>query len=309
MPEAPVRASRVLVGIVHWNTPELLVRCLAALDGLPRYTVTVVVLDNASASGLPEGLAGHSPSVQVRMLPQNLGYAGAAALATTLVLRDSFDALWLLNADVVAEPGAFAALAEVSARYPDAVVGSVVLDSTGHAPRMPEKFLHADRRWRFGRRDRPVPLSWFDTPVRSVQSVHGASMWFPRQALERVGGPDPDLFLYCEELDFCLRATRAGIPVLIAGASRVRHAGGGSTRARPEVDRMLDYYRVRNELVLWRRHAPCWLPWIAVRKLASALAGTLRGHAGTSWRWAGIIDGLLGRLGKRHAPESALKTR
>ncbi|MBK8283470.1 MAG: glycosyltransferase family 2 protein [Ahniella sp.] len=258
--------------MVHWNTPHLLEACLHSLRDLPADRVTVLVIDNASASGLPALASFAGPPLQILQLADNVGYAGAAFHALDVLRDGRFDALWLLNADVAVDPETFHALEHAAAAEPEAVIGCVVLAHNGDQVRMPEKFLHADRRWRFGRRDREIPAVWFDAPLRPVQAVHGAAMWVPRSVFERHGLFDPSFFLYCEETDYCLRLAKLGVPIRIAGQSRVRHVERGSSISQPAVQQMLDYYRLRNELILWRQHAPFWLPWI------SAQTGRLDGH-------------------------------
>lgn len=298
-------AMRVLIAIVHWNTPELLGECLDALAGISRDHVTLLVIDNASSTPLPAHAVLDHAATRVLRLPMNVGYAGASAHAAQMVIDDGFDALWLLNADVVVSAGALAALELASRTAPDAVIGCVVMDAAGTAPEMPEKFLHDDRRWRFGFRDGVTDAAWFGNEVRQVQSIHGAACWIPRGLLVRHGAFDASFFLYCEEIDYCLRLRRLGVPILVAGRARVRHAGSGSSARQPAVEAILDYYRTRNELVLWRRHAPMWLPWIAVRKFVRTTLASVRREPSSPWRWLGLFDGLKGRTGRRFAPEAA----
>ncbi len=305
MPDPVNRDSRVLIAIVHWNTPELLEACIDSLRVLPADRVSILILDNASAGGPPVVTPGAGPAIDVLALPANIGFAGAAEAALAALRDGAFDALWLLNADVVVEPGTFLALEQAAHLEPDAVIGCVVMDAQGQHIRMPEKFLHADRRWRFGWRDRPIAPDPPGPPLLSVQAVHGAAMRVPRSVIDAWGLFDPAFFLYCEEIDFCLRLSKLGVPIRLAKSARVRHVGSGASVRQPGVQHVLDYYRTRNELVLWRRHAPFWLPWIVSRKLARLVVTTLRFDPSSSKRWCGFFDGLRGRLGKRFAPESA----
>jgi GT2 family glycosyltransferase len=47
--------------------------------------------------------------------------------------------------------------------------------------------------------------------------------------LRRLGPFDPDVFLFAEDLDLCLRARAAGVPTLFEPRVAVRHTGGHST--------------------------------------------------------------------------------
>src|ERR1700685_4663311 len=70
-------APRVRVGIVSWNTSELLARCLAALpDALAGTEWSVVVVDNASTD-VSADVAATFDYVRVERNEENRGYARA----------------------------------------------------------------------------------------------------------------------------------------------------------------------------------------------------------------------------------------
>ena len=59
-----------------------------------------------------------------------------------------------------------------------------------------------------------------------------AACMVARTALLRGLGPfDPEAFLFYEDMELCLRATRSGIPTLLRPEVAVRHLGGTSVRA------------------------------------------------------------------------------
>jgi hypothetical protein len=63
----------------------------------------------------------------------------------------------------------------------------------------------------------------------AVDWVSGACLMIRRDVIEAIGLLDEQYFLYYEEVDFCLRAHRAGWPCWYVPASRVMHIGGQST--------------------------------------------------------------------------------
>ncbi|MFA4855703.1 MAG: glycosyltransferase family 2 protein [archaeon] len=67
--------------------------------------------------------------------------------------------------------------------------------------------------------------------VRERPAVCGAAMMYSREALEKVGLLDAELWspIYGEEQDWCYRARNAGFKVLETNASRVFHIGGQDT--------------------------------------------------------------------------------
>jgi GT2 family glycosyltransferase len=75
---------------------------------------------------------------------------------------------------------------------------------------------------RFGR--------WDHAEAREVGWVTGACLVVRREVVEQVGSLDPGIFMFYEDLEWCLRLRRAGWQVWYCPAGRVTHLGGQSTR-------------------------------------------------------------------------------
>ena len=70
----------------------------------------------------------------------------------------------------------------------------------------------------------PIPKT-----TQKVDWLAGASMMMRRGVLQKIGLFDENYFLYFEETDLCLRAAKAGYPVLFVRESEVTHIGSVST--------------------------------------------------------------------------------
>lgn len=305
--------TRVLVSIVHWNAPEQTARCLAALARQDDPDFEVWVIDNASALGAREAVEAACPDAHLLRLAENVGFAAGHAHALEHAEAGGFGALWLLNSDAEPEPDALRRLRGAWQAHGDALYGSALIDGPPGAPHLqfPAKFLHDDGRWRHGRSDPDILYDdgWRTRPAVPVAAVVGASMLIPLAVIRRHGFLDPAFFLYCEEIDYCLRLAGQGVPSLLVPASRVRHVGGGSQHGQEAVADLLRYYHTRNEIELWRRHGGPWVAWIAFRKLLRVLYAALAEPGRARYHWLGLCDGLRRRLGKRMAPESAWRAR
>ena len=62
-----------------------------------------------------------------------------------------------------------------------------------------------------------------------------------RETLDRVGPLDEGYFMYCEEIDWCMRAKRAGWGIYCVPQARIVHLAGQSTSpvSRADVRRAL----------------------------------------------------------------------
>ena len=88
---------------------------------------------------------------------------------------------------------------------------------------------------------------------RVVDGVSGCLMLVTRDVFDAVGLLDEDYFFSFEDLDFCLRARRAGFTTVLAGLAAAHHEGGRSIGATSP--RRL-YFAARGHLLLSRRVSP-----------------------------------------------------
>lgn len=239
---------RILVIIVNYRTSELVIDCLASLENeLPSLPgMQAVVTDNASgrvdlaALELAINRRGWDTWVDLVPLPRNGGFAygNNRAIDTALVSDDPPDFILLLNPDTIIRPGAIAALVGFMNNHPDAAIaGSRLEDPDGTPQRSAfrsitpgSELLTTARlglirrlvpRWEIAlaARDEPHPADW----------LAGASMLIRRSVFETIGTLDEAYFLYFEEVDFCLRARRAGLRCWYVPDSRVIHLVGAAT--------------------------------------------------------------------------------
>ena len=97
-----------------------------------------------------------------------------------------------------------------------------------------------------------------------VDWVNAACMVLPREAWVAVGGFDERYFMYCEDVDLCLRLRQAGYS-LVRAPVQIVHAGQRASRRRWEHLR----WHVASLLRLWRSPAYRW----ACNALPAAGAG------------------------------------
>ena len=216
-----MKVSAVVVS--HGHAAEL-ERSLPALE--PQVDEVVVVSNAPESTGrLPEG-------TRVLENPRPLSFAANANLG---VAATSGEYVLLANPDAVPEPDAVRLLVEFADAHPRTGVAG---------PQM----LYADGAWQPARRRFPTVAGTLvrRTPLRLLfppferqrrhyylderpeepvptDTMLGAFMLLRRSMLDELGGFDPGYRMYCEDIDLCYRAARAGWERWHVPAAIVRH--------------------------------------------------------------------------------------
>jgi hypothetical protein len=239
---------RLLIVIVNYRTASLTVDCLRSLSSevANLQTSRVVVVDNASGDDSRQrideaiGASGWSPWAVLMPLESNGGFAfgNNAAIRPALASDDPPNHVLLLNPDTIVRPDAIRALLDFMDGNPSVGIAGSRLEHPDGTPQISAFRFHSiaselESGLRLGVVSRllrkkvvapPVP----DAPCR-VDWVAGASMIVRRAVFDAIGLMDEQFFMYFEEVDFCLRAARAGWPCWYVPASRVVHLVGQSS--------------------------------------------------------------------------------
>src|SRR5581483_6331546 len=197
---------------------------------------------NASYDGCADMLAKEFPEAIFVQSDKNLGFSGGNNLAAT---HASADLLLFLNPDTEVRDGALRRLCDCMKTQPDAgAVGARLLNTDGTLqtsciqafPTLAGEFFDAE----FLRRLSPRAGIWgiaalyesSGKPAR-VEGISGACLLTRRSVFDAVGGFSMDYFMYYEDMDYCLKAQRAGWKnYFVADAEVVHHGGKSSGSAR-----------------------------------------------------------------------------
>ena len=301
----------VSVVVPLYNGRHLVPDCLRSIPS----GVEVIVCDDGSTDGAPELVEESFPNVRLLRGERNVGFganANRGLRAATGRVRV------VLNTDARFHDGALEALV---AAFDDDAVGiagpRLVFADGSHqtsaasfptvASTFTGSFLLNDL-WRAVVRR---PFRWELGMARAdhdhshdVEWVKGACIAVRDRCVEDTGGFDEGYFMYAEEADLCLRASRAGWRVRYVADATVTHLGGGST-GDPTVHavRFLD----SEARFFERAYGAAVLPrWRAARTIGSALKVVLLAppapfsrRARARWRWH---RAALGRLARARRP-------
>ena len=249
------------VVIPTYNTAAMTLRCVRAIRGADE----VIVVDDGSTD---DTVALLSPETRVISLEKNSGFAAAANRG---VSEARGDLVLLLNSDAIVEADALRAFVAAFENDPKlGVAGAQLLNedgskqwSGGRTPTLPWIIGVVSGAGHIpGRFARAVTSALCTVPSapctsgpRDTDWVSGAAMMFRREVWKPL---DERYLFYCQDIDFCLDARKAGWRVRIVDEARVTHAHG-STIA-PDTDLSYDPARMWPDLLTWGRnhYGPSW---------------------------------------------------
>lgn len=230
------RPTAVDIVIVNWNTGDYLRECLHSIARTDRSELSVglvVVVDNASSDDSARAL--DVPGLRLRVIRNGRNRGFAAACNQGALLCDA-DYLLFLNPDTRLYPDtlrAAGAFLRTEAARRVGICGARIVDAEGRTAISCSRFptlrvvlggmtgLYRGFPGLFP----PHHLRADDIPSdRSVDQVIGAFYLVRRPLFVELGGFDERYFLYFEEVDFALRASRFGWASYFLADARVYHA-------------------------------------------------------------------------------------
>jgi len=225
----------VSVVIVNWNTRQLLQDCLASLATVKlRERMEVIVVDNASNDGSVEMVRRSHPDVRLIVNTDNQGYGRANNRG---IEAGKADLLLLLKSDTIVPEDSVAAMVEAVMREPRiGVLGCRLLNADGSFQLSCMKFPglgHVCVEQLLLHRLLPgLRTSYVEPPYLGGRTkcdwVIGAAMLVRRQAITDVGGFDPAIWMYGEEMELCYRIRAKGWEIAFDPEPRIIHLGEGS---------------------------------------------------------------------------------
>jgi GT2 family glycosyltransferase len=299
----------VAVCLVGFRNSGDIAACLAALERSTYADFDVIICENGGAEAFqalqrvaPSRLFGGQP-VRAVQASRNVGYAGGVNIG--IRETSSADAWWILNPDTQPDPDAMALqVARLSVGDCEAVGSTIYLpDGTvqSHGGRWRPWLARAES---IGHGS---SLSVSPDPQvieRDQNYLNGASMMISRRFLEIVGPMREEYFLYCEEVEWCLRGQQLGMRLGFAPGAFVLHHAGTTTgsyadiRKRPKTP---IYLNERNKMLTTRDMFPGRFGVAAPSALALML---LRFGRRGAWRQVtyGLSGWMAGLFNRRGAP-------
>ncbi|MEK7550055.1 MAG: glycosyltransferase family 2 protein [Patescibacteria group bacterium] len=243
--------NRVAIIVLNYNGQGCLLPCLKSLEALTYEEKTIIVVDNGSQDESFEQAQRAFPKFVYLKNNQNKGFSGGMNTGIRYALEAGIPWVWLFNYDALAEKDALTLLLAGAAGNSSArLLSPVVLNEKK------EEWFSGGRINYLRMRAEHTPSLREKTPYRS-EYLSGCALLIHREVFEKIGFLDEDFFLYYEDVDFSLRARKAGFSCLVVPESRVTHSEQSNFNPSKV------YHLVLSGLLFFEKHTPWHLrPYI-----------------------------------------------
>ena len=301
---------KIIAVVVTYNRLELLKRNLSCLRNNAPLS-SVVVVNNGSTDGTGEWLAGQTDIVVLTQ--DNVGGSGGFYTGMQYAFGQGGDWIWCMDDDVFPRPDCLEHLLSYTRQEEVGIL----------APRrLQEGRIYTNDFLSFNL-TRPFSSMYMgrlakmqvDGPME-ISGTAFEGLFVRREVVERIGLPNKELFIFCDDTDYCLRAVSAGYKILYvpdALMDKEKFFSADSWSERQRKKKWKRFYQIRNSTYLNHHYGRNW----AVRYLRgfNGVLGymviaffTAPFSSAYSWAdipyfWKAYCDGVRERLGKVAFPQ------
>ncbi len=264
---------KVNILILQYNNSVDTLDCLWSLRNVTYPNFNVVIIDNNSREEEIEKIRKYvneeKDDFNIHLIEtgSNLGYAGGNNVGMEYSFKNGVDYVFVLNNDTVVAPDFLDNLIKHIDDY--GIVGPK-MNYYRHGP-------GKDEVWFSG-----ANVKFLDTNIQhSTENIEnikitdfisGAGMLIKKELVDKIGYFNEDYFLYYEDVDYCLRAKKAGYESACVGDSIIWHKVSKTVSEIPNPKRLR--YIFRNTLFLAGRFGdivtkikiPFWMLYIFLKQ-------------------------------------------
>jgi GT2 family glycosyltransferase len=278
-----LKDQHVTTILVTHNGVTWLSEVVASLSSQKHLPDQIIAVDNGSTDGSVKLLSNAGISVIKQSKSAGFGAAVAAAVAK-LPEADNKDNewLWIIHDDCAPDKFALAKLLEAVIERPQvAIAGPKILGwyDRKHILEAGISITENGSRWS-GLEEREHDQGQHDE-IKNVLAVSTAGMLIKRSVFEELGGFDPSLELFRDDVDLGWRANIAGYSVICVGEAVLYHAQASSSERRSVDVKDAILHRPllldrRNAAFVLLANSSWWiLPWVALQLLFTSIGRSI----------------------------------
>ncbi len=244
--------------IISYNTKELTIECIESIYAQEsKIHFNIIILDNNSVDGSADAIFEKFPEIKLIRSNDNVGFAPGNNICAKQVKSEY---MLLLNPDTVVLDNAIDKLMQFAEQFPQAGIwgGKTLYDANTLNPTSCWRKMTL---WNLFCRTTGLtgifPRSslfnseaygdWDRNSIKEVDIVTGCFFLLKTDLWNELGGFDPQFFMYGEEADLCLRASRIGYQPMVTNDAAIIHYGGKSETE--EADKLIKLLKGKVQLL------------------------------------------------------------
>ena len=302
-----MKKRNIIAVVVTYNRLPLLKRNIACLRrNLP--LDHIIVVNNGSTDGTAEWIAGEASAALTVITQENVGGSGGFYRGIQEAYLKGADWIWCMDDDVFPRPDCLEQLLPFT-DHPD--IGLLAPRRLMEGEIYTNDFLDYDFRRPFSSLYKgKLKHQSVSRPVEIAGTAFEGPL-IRRDVVEDIGLPNQELFIFCDDTDYCIRIRRAGYKIMYipdALMDKEKFFSSDTWAERNRKKKWKRFYQVRNSTYLNHHYGRNW----AVRYLRGLmgvmgyiLTAVFTAPFSDAYRWQDIPllwkaydDGIHERLGK-----------
>ncbi len=294
--------------ILNWNNADDTLACLASLEKTTYSRFETVVIENNSQDDSLARISSYQAPYPLHILSQkeNLGFAGGVNQGIRYAMAHNADFIFLLNNDARIAPDTIKKMLAAAQEHQNVgIFGPIIFHISDDVQTDRVWFAGGILDWldiaRIGKHETMPPQPSDGTAPTSF--ITGCAMLIRREVIEAIGEFDERFFLYFEDVDYNLRAKKAGWGITIVPGAKTWHKVSATALKQTGAPAIL-YYHHRNGMLLTQKHAPIFIKiymhcWAGLKIARQTIKIVMRKDESTARAIIrGIKDFYQGKFGK-----------
>jgi len=303
---------KIAIIILNWNQPQLTISTIESFLKIKHqnFSCQIVVVDNGSTDNsilkikkFIHSLEIGNWKLEIIQNKENLGYSGGNNLGIKYALKNNFDYVLVANNDIRVNPNFLQILINEIKINPKQILAPKIYFEKGYE-------FHKNRYksselgkviWAMGGK-----IDWgnvygsniaidnvdhgqFDNNLQTPDFISGCCLLTSMELFKDVGLFDKKYYLYLEDIDLSVRASKSGYTLKIIPNSIIWHINSGTAIAASNIQ---DYFITRNRLLFAYKYAPLKTKLAIFRESIKHLL------FGRPWQKIGVRDYYLSKFGQ-----------
>lgn len=241
----------LIIIIVTYNSEKYIGECIDSImkseNGVFNYKI--IIIDNNSKDKTINIIKEkQKENNRIFLIKNNKNIGFAKGVNQGILKNKNYDYILLLNPDTILKKNSIKNLIKCSEENHAGISGGSTFDINGKEsgsyfrfPNLMVGIFDFSNLRKLCKGDKWHKYFYYLNSKRNMKSsfpvdvVTGGFMLFSHETIKRTGLFDESFFMYLEDVDYCLRAKKAGIKIFHTNRSRIMHIGGASSKNKDKV--------------------------------------------------------------------------